>query len=278
MTKPLKLAAATATATAALSLFTTACQADEFTYSGENDHVGRILYYERTNQDGSLAERITVYRASTTELEVYKEAALCRNAALVTAELDLDTLSASRLTGGRLLPDAEVMEFAFLERNEAGDQMDMVVRLPDMEIRNEFPIETPNWHLFDFDLASLTAITPYLNDPTAEFGFGMALLWADPTAADPLVWMGDVTASPAGLEDGQYRYVLAGTALNGERSTGAAGELRLDATGGHITHAAFPAPNHPGYTDFELNLLRVSDGGAAEWDALLRAHWEGCDG
>lgn len=274
MTKTLIRTAAIATAS--LALLTSACQAQEFAHSPDNDHIGRILYYERTNQDGSLAERITVFRASQTELEVYKEASLCNNAALVTAEIDLDTLSAHRITGGRLLPDAEVMEFAFLERNDAGDQMDMVVRLPDMEIRNEFTIEAPNWHLFDFDLASLTAITPYLIDPTADFGFGMALLWADPTAEDPLVWMGDVTAVPAGLTDGQHLYDLTGAALTGDRSTGAAGELRLDAKDGHITYAAFPAPNHPGYTDFELNLLRVSDGGAAEWEALLRAHWEDC--
>ena len=152
----------------------------------------------------------------------------------------------------------------------------MVVRLPDMEIRNEFDIASSHWHLFDFDLASLTAVTPYLADPETGFGFGMALLWADPSAPDPLVWMGDVTASPTGLDHGEYSYALSGTALTGDRSTGPAGTLRINAQEGYITHAAFPVPNHPGYTDFELNLLRVSDGGAAEWEALLRAHWADC--
>ncbi|MDF1769008.1 hypothetical protein [Maricaulis sp.] len=270
MTKTLALA------TTALALLTAACQADDFVHAAENDHVGRILYYERTNQDGSLDERITVYRASPTSLEVYKEAALCGNAALVTAELDLDTFSAHQLIGGRLLPEAEVMQFAFIEQNEAGDRMDMVVRLPDMEIRNEFEIASSHWHLFDFDLASLTAVTPYLANPDEGFGFGMALLWADPSAEDPLVWMGDVTASPTGLDNGEYSYALSGSALTGDRSTGPDGTLRIHADDGYITYAAFPVPNHPGYTDFELNLLRVSDGGAEEWDALLRAHWADC--
>ncbi|WP_291843027.1 hypothetical protein [Maricaulis sp.] len=270
MTKSLALA------TTALALLTSACQANEFAHVAANDHVGRILYYERTNQDGSLDERVTVYRASPTSLEVYKENGLCGNAALVTAELDLDTFSARQFVGGQLRPEAEVMEFAFLEQNEAGDRMDMVVRLPDMEIRNDVEIASPHWHLFDFDLASLTAVTPYLRDPGAAFDFGMALLWADPSAPDPLVWMGDVTASPTGLDNGEYSYDLSGTALTGERSTGPAGTLRINAREGYITHAAFPVPNHPGYSDFELNLLRVSDGGAAEWDALLRAHWADC--
>ena len=56
------------------------------------------------------------------------------------------------------------------------------------------------------------------------------------------------------------------------------GRLWLDSEDGHVVDAVMPVPNHPGYTDFRLRLLNVSDGGEAEWAALLRAHFEGCEG
>jgi hypothetical protein len=43
-----------------------------------------------------------------------------------------------------------------------------------------------------------------------------------------------------------------------------------------VVEASFPVPNHPGYRDVLLKLNKVSDGGAAEWTALLKAHFAGC--
>ena len=101
-----------------------------------------------------------------------------RRAALVTAQLDLETLSTPVITGGALQPDAQHIEFAFLELNQETGVVDMLVQLPEKEIRNEVEIETANWILFDFDLASFTIATPHLDSPKDGFGFGMALLWA----------------------------------------------------------------------------------------------------
>ena len=42
-------------------------------YNVANDNVGRIYYYERTNIDGTNAERVTVFRRGATEIEVYKD-------------------------------------------------------------------------------------------------------------------------------------------------------------------------------------------------------------
>ena len=43
-------------------------------------------------------------------------------------------------------------------------------------------------------------------------------------------------------------------------STGKEGRLWLDEEDGHVVDAIMPVPNHPGYTDFRLRLLDVSDG------------------
>jgi len=244
------------------------------------DRLGRIYYYERSNLDGSMGERITVFRKSVDYIEVYKENGLCQRAALVSAVLDLDTMSATRITGGSLQPDARHHDFAFLELSPDQKQISMLVQLPDMEIRNESEVLSMPWVLFDFDLASLTVTTPHISSRKDGFSFGMVLLWADPNVADPFYWMGDVQASYRGDEERlgvpTEHYRLTGSAFTDQRSTGSEGDLWLDTVDGHIVEAIFPVPNHPGYQDFRLKLLKVSDGGIKEWIALLKAHFQDC--
>ena len=258
----------------------TALAAEPWTHLPEDDRIGRIYYYERSNVDGSLDERITIFRRSTTALEVYKENGLCGNAALVTADLDPSTLSASRITGGSLRPNAEHVEFAFLTTDPGTDTVDLLVRLPEMEIRDQATIRSSQWHLFDFDLASLTVATPHIDSRRDGFDFGLMLLWADPNGDDPLFWLGEVEARYVAPEERlgvrSERYELGGSAFEGANSTGPSGTLWLDAAEGHVIDAIMPVPNHPGYTDFRLRLLRISDGGEAEWRALLTAHFADC--
>lgn len=259
-----------------------ACSApvSEWAYDPSNNDPGRIYYYERTNSDGSDSERITVFLKDAVNLEVYKEKSLCTNAALVSAEMDWATFSAARITGGRLLPDAEHEDFAFLDWDKSNDRLSVTVRFPDGEFKDDAPVESVPWHIFDFDLASLTVATPHLRAPEKGFSFGMALIWTDPSESDPLSWIGAVNAVYAGEETRlgtrTRKFDLTGSALTGPRSTGGEGALWLDAAQGHIVDAVLPVPNHDGYKDFRLRLIKVSDGGAEEWESLLRAHFEGC--
>lgn len=266
---------------AALALTNCAFADTPWTHDPDADAIGRIYYYERSNSDGSLDERITMFRRDATNIEVYKENGICLGAALVTAELDLETFSAPSIIGGRLRPNAEMLGFAYLTQQEGSSRVDLDVQLPDMQIVNDVEVQHANWHLFDYDLATLTVGAPHLDNRTDGFDFGMALLWADPGVADPLFWMGDVEAEFAGRESHlgyqSERYELSGSAFGWEMSTGREGTLWLDAEDGHIVDAVFPVPNHPGYTDFRLRLLHVSDGGEAEWTALLTRHYANCD-
>jgi hypothetical protein len=252
----------------------------EWRYQPERNAIGRIYYYERTNTDGSMDERVTVFRRDDKSVEVYKENGLCRPAALVKAKLDFETFSAPRIIGGKLLPGAQIEEFAFVEWDREAEKIDITVRLPNMEIRNEAPIEVNDWHLYDFDLASLTVMTPHLANPQAPFDFGLALVWADPSVDDPLTWMGEVVATPEGKESHLGRhtrhYSLSGSALEPVDGQSEAGEIWLDVDEGHIVDAIFPMPSHPGYVDLRLRLLSYSDVGETEWTALLNSHFEDC--
>lgn len=268
-------------ATTCVLLPAAALAADNWRHDSARDQLGRIYYYERSNTDGTLDERITVFRKNATDLEVYKESGLCHRAALVQAELDLENLSARRMIAGQLRPDAQVMEFGTLAVNDDNTVLDMHIKVPGMEVHDKLSIENKHWQLYDFDLASLTVATPHLEKRKDGFGFGMGLVWADSNTADPLIWLGEVEARFTGeaLHLGTFteNYRLNGSAFDGEMSTGGTGEMWLDAQDGHIVEARFPIPNHPGYTDFRLRLIKVSDGGNAEWKQLLTDHFDGCD-
>ena len=142
------------------------------------------------------------------------------------------------------------MEFAFLELNPETGVVDMRVQLPDMEIRNDVEIEVANWTLFDFDLASFSVATPHLDNPPEGFGFGMALLWAEPSTQDPFFWMGEVTAEHVGQGERlgaiTDEYLLTGSAFENDLSTGKEGRLWLAADDGHVVDAIMPVPIHPG--------------------------------
>ncbi len=256
-----------------------------WSYDEERAQVGRIYNYERSNTDGTKTERVSVYHKSSKLLEVYKENGLCQNAALVSADMNWTTMSASRITGGALLPNAQREEFAFMTFDPIGKKLDMVVQLPDMEIKDFAPIPVAPWHLYDFDFASLTVATPHLKFAENGFTFGMSLLWADPSVDDPLTWMGNIEAvyeaREVHLEISTLKFNLSGTALDGSAPDGSIpvsymGTLWLDEKDGHIVDAILPAPNHPGYSDFRLKLLSVSDGGEKEWTEKLTNHFKDC--
>ena len=239
----------------------------------ENEHaIGRLLTYERANQDGTRPERIDVYRASQTRLEVMKSVNRCTNAALVSAELDFETWSADSVTGGALLPDAEVMEFAFAIHHRETNELDVTVNLPDQTLTFETPTSGGTLHLYDFDLASLTALTPYLANPEAGFSTNFVLMWPDPE--NPSVsMMGEAVFEfdGRGVENGREILTFSAHGELGE------GYLWLDANGGYIVEAAFTEPNHPGYDNFRLRLTAVEHLDAAGWRAHLTAHYAGCD-
>lgn len=235
--------------------------------------IGRLLTYERSNQDGTRPERIDVYRVSETRIEVMKSVARCTNAALVSAELDFGTWSADIVTGGALLPNAEVMEFAFLWHDRATNRLDVEVRLPDQTLTFDMETTGGTLHVYDFDLASLTVLTPYLTDPESGFSTRFALMWADP--ANPSVsMMGDASFEFAGPTVEAGREVL--TYTTDDNALGE-GYLRLDAQDGYIVEAAFEAPNHPGYDNFRLRLTGVDDIGADGWRDHLIQQYANCN-
>jgi hypothetical protein len=240
------------------------------------ERIGRIYSYVRSNRDGSEAERIHVYRATRTRIEVAKMRRRCTNAALVTADLDLARGQASRITGGRLRPNAGREEFAFLTYDPVARRIDVRVELPDERLAGSLPIPDEPWHIFDFDLASLTVTAQFRTDRRADFSFGLPLIWPPAGPDGWLRYLGRADARFVREEAWQGRRALR-FEVGGPAFGGNGGPLWFDAAEGHILAAEWGIPNHEEYRDFALRLTGVEDGGADNWRRLLSAHFEGCE-
>jgi hypothetical protein len=239
------------------------------------DHVGRIYSYVRSNSDGSEAERVHVYRAARERIEVAKMRDRCTNAAFVTAELDLARGQATRLVAGRLRPDAGHEAFGLLTWDPAARRIEAAVTTPEGELRDSVAVPDTPWHLYDYDLASLTVTAQYRPDRRANFSFGLPLVLVGSDPARFLTYLGRADLRYVRIErhDGRraYRFEAGGPAFGTK-----GGPIWFDAAGGHILEARWGIPNHAEYRDFRLRLIGMSDGGAAGWRRLLTAHFRGC--
>ena len=243
--------------------------------AGQADHVGRIYAYLRSNRDGTEAERVYVYRAARDRIEVAKMRDRCTNAAFVTADLDLARGEARRLVAGRLRPNAGHEDFGELTYDPATQRLDAVVTLPPGTFRESVTVPDQPWHLYDYDLASLTITAQYRPNRRAHFKFGLPLILVGSDPAHFLSYLGraDVryvrTERHAGYR--AYRFEAGGPAF-GRRG----GPIWFDAADGHIIEARWGIPNHSEYRDFQLRLIWLSDGGPTAWRRLLTAQFEGC--
>lgn len=266
-----KLAFAGAASVLALTGYATGAFGSEETASA----TGRIYHYVRSNQDGSAPEHVWVYRAADNKLEVYKAVERCTDAAFVTAWIDPQTGRASLINRGRLMPEARYENFANLAYDGTSGRLTVDAALPDHSVSEEVRVRDAAWHLYDFDLATLSVQTMGLADPRAGFSFGLPLVWTDPADNDFLRHLG--TARAEFVREENYRgapalrFEVGGEAL-GDRG----GPLWIDAADGHVLGAAWDMPNHADMEDFAIRLADVDDGGDAGWDALLTRHFEGC--
>jgi hypothetical protein len=199
----------------------------------------------------------------------------CTNAAFVTAELDLARGQATRLTAGRLRPGATHQDFGIMTYDPATRRIEARLDGPDGPITMGVTIEGEPWHLYDFDLASLTITAQYRPRPRSDFSFGLPLIWPEGEPAGMFRYLGRAELRFVREESHQGRRALRFEA-GGAAFAGRGGPIWFDAREGHLLGAAFGVPNHPGYTDFALRLTGVRDDGAQAWRALLTEHFEGC--
>lgn len=261
----------TAVALAALAACSSAPAATPVNSAETVDPVGATRIYVRSNQDGTMPERIITHRESATRVAVSKQVERCTNAAYVTADFDLTRGEASGLVGGRLTRELTQQGFATI----AADLNSRVINVsvPSANITERLERVGAPWRIFDFDLADISAAMEGHPAPRSDFGFYVTLAWPEDTGGPFFTNRGRADATFVGeeqrAEHHTIRYDVRG-ALNGS--------LWLDAANGYVVEARFNEPNHPGYDNFALVLQSAVSGeeGRQAWRDALAAHWQGC--
>ena len=148
------------------------------------------------------------------------------------------------------------------------------IETPGGPLQSGIAIPDTPWHLYDFDLASLTITAQYRADRRADLSFGLVLVWPD-DAPDFFRYLGRAELRFVREEQHDGRRALrfeAGGPAFGARG----GPIWFDAAEGHIIEASWGIPNHSEHRDFRLRLTGISDGGPEEWRRLLSAHYANC--
>jgi hypothetical protein len=239
------------------------------------DPTGMTLSYIRSNQDGTLPERIVMHVVSPTEVHVAKMVAPCTDAAYVTAVFDPATQEATRLVGGRLTRQSSQNPQAFVTLTGARK---LEVRLGDPAGE---PVEVHDaplapWRIYDFDFGEYAVFGPRKPE---DFSFGLALAWPDGTS--PVLRLlgaarGDFLYSSENGARNHYRII--GPAFTDPTSGNRGGELIIDAKYGFVIEARLGRPNHTGYDNFMMKLTEATPApeGEAAWRNALAAHWANC--
>lgn len=235
--------------------------------------VGRTLHYVRSNSDGSRPEHVYVHRAAADRLEVYKMVERCTHAALVSAAIDPVTGEASRLEAATLLPEAQREIYGTITFDPAARTLRMAIDMDGKPVEATATVAARPWHLYDYDLATLTVA--FQTSQPERRDFGLALVWIEQDRP-VLRWLGAATANrrKATRHGGRpvWRYDVAGPALG---STGG-GPLWIDRRDGTLVEARWRLPNHREFRDFRLRLVGEEAPGAAAWTALLTRHFADC--
>lgn len=238
--------------------------------------VGQTLSYVRSNIAGGEEEQVHMHRVSPTEIAVYKMRERCTRAALVTATIDPETGEATRLIAARLLPGAASEAYGVMTFDAARSRIDAEVTMDGATSRDSIAVGARPWHLYDYDLATLSAATQAMRGDPADFSFGLALVWPGEDVGRFLQWLGRADARFVGRvrHEGRdtLRYDVSGPAFGDSGG----GPLWLDATHRFPVDVQWRRPNHPGYADFRLRLSGVTDERQGGWDRRLSAHFEGC--
>lgn len=230
---------------------------------------GHLYEYVRSNRDGSLPETILVYLPSASEVEVVKIVKPCTDAAYVTAIIEPETGSASKLTAGRLKRDGGQRAIGIMQYDPVHQRIEFELAPPG-EASGSVEEIGARWHLYDYDFATLVSDAHYrwpLGDSTA---FDLVRLMPTEEGSLSFEKLGAVEFHPGPPHEGTINYLVAGTGLP-------EGRLTRRIADGAVLGITSSERNHLEYEDFALRLVADRTLSPEGWAVRRAAHWKNCD-
>lgn len=239
-------------------------QVSAFRYDPARVPLGMVYHYLKTNIDGTHPEHIVQYVAAHDRMEVYKFQAPATRAALVTAWVDWELFSATRLESRQVWKDSTRL-IATLVYDRAAREV--AVDVFGRAERTAIP-RVP-FHVYNFDLGSLNMALPHLVNPRATFTVELA----DPTYQEQPIFRHRGAVEVRYLEDAERdgqacrAYRIDGPGLEGKGGT-----LWVRKDDGFAQDIEIALPDNPSWTSFKLRLERRERMTPAEWEAFRLAH------
>jgi len=240
-------------------------QVSAFRYNPARVPVGTVYHYLKTNVDGTHPEHIVQYVAAQDRMEVYKFQAPGTRASLVTAWMDWELFSATRLETHQVWKDSK--------RRIATLAYDRTAREVAVEVfgRTErTAIRFLPFHVYNFDLGSLNLALPHLRNPNGSFTVELA----DPTYKEQPVFRDRGPVEVRYLEDAERDghacrvYRIDGPGLDQKGGT-----LWVRKDDGSAQDIEIALPDNPSWSSFMLHLERRERMTPAEWEAFRQAHF-----
>ncbi len=252
----------------ALLVAAAAAQAPVYKFRPERVAVGTVYHYLKTNVDGSQAENISTYIASSERIESFKYHEKGTRSGLVIADMDWKNFMARRLESWQVFGKDERRLFATLEYSPSDQSITVSIPAAKPEPETVKVGRIP-FHLYNFDLASLNVAWPHLVDPRKPFVVGIA----DPTFAHgPLVaYKGEMAVTYErdearnGVET--RRYAAKGKGIGGE------GTIWVNKEFGHIEDMEFNVANNPDWKTFKLKLIKTETRTPAQWQEFIASRF-----
>lgn len=232
------------------------------------DPATPTYHYVRSNADGSLPEHI-VFRPTGDTIEIFKFVKPGTASALVSCTMAPGWQSPLRLRSEQLEGRRRRL-VATLSYDRKGGYANVFVA-PTGQPAEPVLIPTPSWHIFNMDLASLSAT---LSKQAQAFSFH----FIEPNMSSPsplMIDQGSFAARPTRLVSKRgtrcREWELTGASLGGKK-----GRLWM-AEAGYLVEASLPLPNHPGYRDFRMVLVDRRSMTNGQWHRYVTETVRGSD-
>lgn len=243
---------------------------EAFAYQASRVPVGTVYHYVKSNIDGSMPERVSLYMSDETTLEAYRwREPKPQMTTHVKATMDWGRFSAVRLESRRKPRWQAVQSNAVAEYSTATRTMS--IEFAD-KTQGSVPVEHVPFHFYQFDLASLNVVFRQLVDPKKPFQVGLV----NPTFAETgalLEYRGLATITyekdEKHSEFSCRRYRIDGPGVKNQ-----GGSIWVDAYEGHIIDLEIKNPNHPDWVTFKLKFVGKEAMSPADWQAFMKSRFE----
>jgi len=235
-----------------------------FVYRPNLMQVGTAYHYLKSNHDGSNSAQVSIYLATSEDIEVLKLEAHGLDVAYVRAHMNWQYFCADQLESWVIESDGQRRPMAKFALDCATQRAHIRVNGRAEEIAvNHLPT-----HIYNFDFISLNLALRHWQHPEGELDLGILQPNFNPQINTLMCDEGRATLRFVAHEPrhGQAcrRYAIGGAGLHHRGGT-----IWVNQANGHIEDMEIDLPDNPAWHNFKFQWVRTDQPGQIDWQAFI---------